>query len=245
MGTVVEAVRRALGAAAELDLARHPVAVAFEAGVATLEGEVADVRAKRVALERAACVPGVAHVVDRLRVAPARRMTDAEIRDHLRDLLEREEAFAPLRHAPPTPGRDAPLAPDVWVGPLALTVREGVVTLAGFAPSLAHKRLAGVLAWWVPGVRDVVNGVEVVPPEEDDDGEITDAVRLALEMDPLVDAGEIAVATRGGVVTLAGVVPSDLQRRAAERDAWCVFGVDGVRTELHARGGAPRAGRTP
>jgi len=40
-------------------------------------------------------------------------------------------------------------------------------------------------------VRDVVNGVEVVPPEEDDDGEITDAVRIALEKDPLVDAGEV------------------------------------------------------
>lgn len=244
MADVLEALRRALAADAGRDPARHPVSASFADGVATLEGEVADVRAKRVALERAACVPGVAHVVDRVRVEPARRMGDAEIRDHLRALLEGEGAFAPLRRAPPEPAREGPLAPDAWVGPIALGVRDGVVTLAGYAPSLAHKRLAGVLAWWVPGVRDVVNGIEVVPPEEDDDGEITDAVRMALEMDPLVDAGEIAVATRGGVVTLAGVVPSDLQRRAAERDAWCVFGVDGVRSELRARGGA-RAGRAP
>ena len=92
-----------------------------------------------------------------------------------------------------------------------------------------------MLAWWIPGVRDVVNGLEVVPGEEDDDSEITDAVRLALEMDPLVDADEVAVSTRQAVVTLRGVVRSDVQRRAAERDAWCVFGVDGVRSELRVR----------
>ncbi|HEX5022545.1 MAG TPA: hypothetical protein VFX54_17890 [Candidatus Binatia bacterium] len=28
-----------------------------------------------------------------------------------------------------------------------------------------HKRLAGVLAWWVPGTRDVVDGLEEVPAE--------------------------------------------------------------------------------
>jgi hypothetical protein len=26
--------------------------------------------------------------------------------------------------------------------------------------------LAGVLAWWVPGVRDVVDGIELDPPEK-------------------------------------------------------------------------------
>jgi len=34
-------------------------------------------------------------------------------------------------------------------------------------PGLTSKRLAGVMTWWVPGVRDVVNGIEVVPPEDD------------------------------------------------------------------------------
>ena len=45
--------------------------------------------------------------------------------------------------------------------------------------SLSHsKRLAGVLAWWVPGTRDVVNGLEVVPIREDSDDEIAEAVNL-------------------------------------------------------------------
>ncbi|MFL5353464.1 BON domain-containing protein [Archangium sp.] len=35
---------------------------------------------------------------------------------------------------------------------------DGVVTLDGDINSLAARRLAGVPAWWVPGVRDVVHG---------------------------------------------------------------------------------------
>ena len=111
-----------------------------------------------------------------------------------------------------------------------------MVTLDGRVPGLAHKRLAGVLAWWVPGVRDVVNGLEVVPPEADDDGEITDAVRIVLEKDPLVDASRIGVSSHDAVVTLRGTVRSEVERRMAEWDAWCVFGVDVVTCEIEVRG---------
>jgi osmotically-inducible protein OsmY len=46
-------------------------------------------------------------------------------------------------------------------GSIVVEVKDGVVTLNGEVPSLTHKRLAGVLAWWVPGVKSVVNRVEV------------------------------------------------------------------------------------
>ena len=58
-------------------------------------------------------------------------------------------------------------------------VANGVVTLNGEVPSLTHKRLVGVLAWWVPGSRDVINGLEEVPPEQDNDDELIDAVHVA------------------------------------------------------------------
>ncbi|HSN89853.1 MAG TPA: BON domain-containing protein [Anaeromyxobacteraceae bacterium] len=233
MNVTAEEIRRRLGA--EPRLHGHRVVASLVDRVATLEGEAPDLAAKKIALEIAAAVPGVEHIVDRIRVEPATRMGDDEIRDHVRDLLLEEPALQPLLRAPPAPVEAGGLAPGAVLGAVGLTVHDGVVTLDGYAPSLAHKRLAGVLAWWVPGVRDVVNGVEVVPPEQDDDGEITDAVRIALEKDPLVDAGEVGVSTRGAVVTLAGVVPCETQRRAAERDAWCVFGVDGVRNEIQVR----------
>jgi osmotically-inducible protein OsmY len=93
---------------------------------------------------------------------------------------------------------------------------------------LTAKRLAGVLAWWVPGSRDVVNGIEVLPPAEDNDDEVVDAVRLVLEKNPFVNASQIRVSCSNYIVTLEGLVKSEAQRRMAEADAWYVFRVDRV-----------------
>ncbi len=231
----VEAVRCALGGEPRIDLTRHAIALAFADGVLTMEGEVADVAAKKLALERAAGVEGVRNIVDRLRVRAARAMTDAEIRDHLCDALLDEPVFQRCalccRHA----GHPQWLRePAGRAGRIEVEVAGSVVTLSGEVPSLAHKRLAGVLAWWVPGSRDVVNGLEVEHPEADSDDEIADAVRIALEKDPLLDAAGIRVGARGSVVTLEGRVPSEPQRQMAEDDAWCVFGVDAVLNRLRA-----------
>ena len=43
-------------------------------------------------------------------------------------------------------------------------VEEGVISLDGKVISLSHKRVAGVLAWWTAGCRDVVNSIEIDPP---------------------------------------------------------------------------------
>jgi osmotically-inducible protein OsmY len=113
-------------------------------------------------------------------------------------------------------------------GVIDLSVNEGVVLLDDHVPSLAQKRLAGVLAWWVPGSRDVINGMAVEPHEEDNDEELLDAVRLILEKDPFVNADQIRVSAKNSVITLEGLVINDVQRRMAENDAWYVFGVDKV-----------------
>jgi osmotically-inducible protein OsmY len=120
-------------------------------------------------------------------------------------------------------------------GAIAFSVEDGVVTLNGDVPGLAHKRLAGVLAWWVPGSRDVINGMGVLPPEADSDDEIADSVRMALEKDPFVDASQIRVGVKNSAVTLAGIVPSVSERDMAEFDAWYVFGVDRVDNRIEVR----------
>lgn len=99
-------------------------------------------------------------------------------------------------------------------------------------PSLAAKRLAGVIAWWVPGSRDVINGIAVDPPEEDAPIAIEEAVRIALDKDPFVDAGQVRIGVRHRTVRLTGAVHSQEARDAAEWDAWSVFGVDDVVNEL-------------
>ena len=68
--------------------------------------------------------------------------------------------------------------------------------------------------------------------EPDDDDAIALAVRMALEMDPLVDASQIRVVSRADTVTLTGLVWSGAERQCAENDAWSVFGVGDIDNRL-------------
>jgi len=229
--------RAALDSVAMLDRHRHSVQVDWDGEAVTLSGEVPSVAAKKLALEAVAAVPGVGGIVDRLRVQPAQHQGDGEIWQALSHELLQEPAFGECRlrgrvgHRPEAVLRDPPDAR----GDIAFHVADGVVTLDGAVPGPAHKRLAGVLAWWVPGARDVVNGLAVEPAEDDSDDELADAVRLVLEKDPYVNASQIKATARDYVVTLTGVVPSESERDMAEKDAWYVFGVDRVVNEIEVR----------
>lgn len=104
-------------------------------------------------------------------------------------------------------------------GDILVSVKAGIVTLDGWVLSLSHKRMAGVLAWWTSGCRDVVDCLEVLPPEQDNDDEVSDA--LSLVLDPLIPHPEqIHVQTRNYVVTLEGLVNTETEKARAEQDAW-------------------------
>jgi osmotically-inducible protein OsmY len=227
---IVVQVRKELANEPRIDLAHHPLELSFLDGALTMEGEVASLAAKKLALERAAAVAGVDTIVDRLRVTPAKHMEDGEIRDSLRDALLEEGALGDCALRAIVDKQTVRLRDVAGArgGAIELEVHDGVVILNGEVRSLEHKRLAGVLAWWVPGSRDVVNGIAVEPPEEDSDAQVTDAVRMVLEKDPFVDAGQIRVFTRDATVTLEGLVRTAAEKRMAEADAWYVFGVGGV-----------------
>ena len=120
-------------------------------------------------------------------------------------------------------------------GDMEVTVREGVIMLDGRVISHSHRRLAGVLAWWTRGRRDVINGLDVEPPEADGDEELTDALRLVLESDPTVDPDRVRLSCRAGVVTLEGWVRSRDEQRRVELDAWYVQSVKSVVNRLEVR----------
>jgi osmotically-inducible protein OsmY len=207
-----------------------PVQIGFNDGVLTLEGEVERITAKKKALEVAAAVPGVTGIVDRLRLVPSTEMQDGEIQDHVCNALLAENSLGScaiwsIVKKNPEVIREADQGVD---GSIDVEVNDGVVILNGAVTSLSAKRLAGVLAWWVPGSRDVVNGIEVAPPEEDNDDEVVDAVRLVLEKDPFVNAAQVRVTCRDYAVTLEGLVKNETQRQMAEADCWYVFRVDQV-----------------
>lgn len=234
---IVKRVRAALEHEPRVNLHRFPVRVDFEAGAVVLEGEVESVAARKRALRLAAAVDGVRGVVDRLHVAPAQQRSDGEIRDALTALLLGEPELRDCALRWLGKGRAETLrdVPSRRAGAIDLAVEGGVVTFEGTVISLSHKRLAGVLAWWTPGCRDVINSLEVAPPEDDNDGEIVDALGLVYEIDPVVRHDQITVSCRDGVVTLSGAVGTEEERRRAEFDAWALFAVDEVVNAIEVR----------
>jgi BON domain len=229
--TVEEAVRASLREDPRIDGSSEPMRLSFEegSGALVMEGEVSDIAAKKLALERAATHPEVLGIVDRLHTRPAVAQDDPTVRKLVLDALIQEPAFADLALFERCEGRIEPMhAPDGARGRIEVEVNDGIVTLDGSVPGLDRKRLAGVLAWWVPGSRDVVDGIGVDPPEDDDDGAIADAVRLVLEKDPFLDAVRVGIGVRDAVVTLTGSLATDWQRNMAEFDAWYIFAVDRV-----------------
>jgi osmotically-inducible protein OsmY len=230
---VLEEVRRRLRREPRIDFDRQAINLTFANGELLLSGEVGDIAAKRLAVERAAVVPPVTTVFDELRVRPAESIPDGEIRDLVCNALVGEPALTgctirdrlgtrfQLAHSPLTS-----------VGRIDISVARGVVTLTGEVPSLVQKRLAGVLAWWCLGTCDVVNRLDVNPAEEDSDELVGDAVQVVLDRDRAVHAGAIRVSARDGRVTLDGTVPAASEISAAEHDAWYVSGVRDVVNRL-------------
>lgn len=231
---VVKQVQAAIDKEARMDAENDHIGVTFCDGTVMLVGEVSHIAAKKRALKAAAGVEGVTAVTDHLRVAAGHTPGDGATRDAVCQLLLRHIDFRncglhvlikgqleTLRHAGHEP-----------CGRIAVEVSDGVVTLSGEVISLSHKRLAGVLAWWAQGCRDVVNELAVVPGEEDNDAEIVDALHLVLEADPYVHADRIGIGSRDHVVTLEGVVSSNGEKSRAEMDAWYLYAVDGVVNRL-------------
>jgi osmotically-inducible protein OsmY len=235
--TVLKEVRAALERERRINLHRYPIRMDYGNGELTLEGEVETLAAKKLSMELAIAVPGVSIIVDRLRVEPSVRMGDGAVLDAVRDALIEEPVLQNCAIRIRSKGRvetarEALLEPS---GSIEISVDDGVVLLDDRVTNLIQKRLAGVLAWWVPGSRDVINGVEVNPPEEDRDDLVAEALRIVLEKDRFVHADQIRVSAKNYVITLEGVVRTEVEKRMAENDAWYVFGVDKVVNNLTVR----------
>ncbi|MDR3505758.1 MAG: BON domain-containing protein [Acidocella sp.] len=202
-------------------------------GELTMDGEVDHIAGKKLALEAVARIPGVDRIIDKLHVHPSSPMGDGELLNQVRDALAQEIALASCVIRVRGKGHvETVQDPAKADGEIEIRVDDGVVTLDGDVPGPGEKRIAGVLAWWVPGSRDVINGIGVTPPEQDSEAAVTDAVLQVLEKDPFINAESIHVYTRGRIVTLTGSVPRPAERKLAEDDAWYVFGVDQVVNQL-------------
>ena len=127
--------------------------------------------------------------------------------------------------------------PDVDATDVVVTVRDGVVTLAGFVRSFSEKWEAESAAKRVAGVRGVTNGLETRLPAigERPDPEIArDAVNALLHELPDF-AEDIQVVVSDGLLTLEGEVGSRQNRQDAAQAVRRVRDVKGVLNTIKAR----------
>ena len=117
---------------------------------------------------------------------------------------------------------------------IQVTSRNGVVTLTGTASEDFHKALARETVAGLPGVKGVVDQIEVRDgqPAERSDAWITTKVKAALAFHRNVSAADTAVETRNGTVVLTGKAYSPAQRELTAEYAKNVDGVTAVRNEL-------------
>jgi osmotically-inducible protein OsmY len=121
---------------------------------------------------------------------------------------------------------------DIRVRPneIGVAVKDGVVTLTGWVDSYLKKIAAEEDAHRVPGVKAVVNDIEVRLPgsAERTDADLAKAVLNALKWDAGIPTDKIDVTVDHGWVTLKGEVDYYFQKRDAERAVERISGVRGV-----------------
>jgi osmotically-inducible protein OsmY len=113
---------------------------------------------------------------------------------------------------------------------IAVAVRDGVVTLAGFASSYADKWRAEEVVSKVKGVKAIANDIEVklTAGSMRPDPDIAHAAVDALRWHVSIPQERIKVKIEKGWVTLEGNVDWYFQKEAAERIVRNLTGVKGV-----------------
>lgn len=230
---ILEQVQAALQRETRYGVNNSPVQLALHERSLVLSGAFPDIRAKRLAAHLAGrAAPGL-EIIDHLSVTSAVH-EEGTLRSEVVRALSTEPVFSEVTLRLHRDGETELLCQGSGEGYIDIRVEEGTVRLTGQVGSLSHRRLAEVLCWWCLGCERVDNLLEVVPAESDNDGEVSDALRLAMEKDPLVHAEQIAIRVHDGSVTLQGYVPSEEEKRLAELDAWYTPGVCEVVNDVEA-----------
>ncbi len=120
--------------------------------------------------------------------------------------------------------------PSIRVADIGVLVRDGTVTLNGFADSYGEKWDAVRATKRVAGVNAIADDIVVKSPYSIalSDGDIASAAASHLESSPTVPGGKVKVTVREGWVTLEGEVEWWYQKDAAKNAVQHLNGVKGV-----------------
>lgn len=120
--------------------------------------------------------------------------------------------------------------PDIDATDIAVSVKDGVVSLTGFVRSYSQRYEAELEAKKVRGVRGVANDIEVKLPSLNQraDPEIARDATEALKRDLPYSSEQIKVVVRDGWLTLEGEVEWKFQSERAEQAVRRIKGLKGV-----------------
>jgi osmotically-inducible protein OsmY len=221
-----EEIKRAIKEAFLYDprLSAFNLTVSVENGVATLSGQVHNLKARQVAEQDAINTVGVWLVRNHIKVRPG---------------------MGP--HSSPKPDVDAELAKRVRLALLrnpythqhkiTVTVNNRLAMLDGAVNTNLEKAKAEEVVSAVKGVAAVTNNLRVRKTwTPKDDWEIKRDIEDELWWSPFVDEDDVAVTVNDGTVTLMGVVDTLRERRVATENAY-EGGAKQVRNELKVRYG--------
>jgi len=192
-------------------------------GIATLSGTVSEYEYKADADKATHKIKGVTAVRNEIQVSGP-DVSDAELQKKLGEKL----AYDRVGYG------------NVFDA-ITLKVQDGVVTLGGHALDYPSRDSALALAATTPGVKDVVDEIEVDPLSPMDNG-IRVAVARSVYGYPSLNkyaidpAKPIRISVQNGNVALYGVVDSEADKDAAGIRANTVPGVFGVKNYLQVEG---------
>ncbi|MEA2995830.1 MAG: hypothetical protein QOG74_1379 [Alphaproteobacteria bacterium] len=120
--------------------------------------------------------------------------------------------------------------PDLDATDIAVSVKNGVVTLTGFVKSYTDRYEAETAAKRVAGVVAVANDIEVRMPSVDErpDPDIAREAAAAIKSQLPISSENIKIIVKNGWVTLEGEVEWQYQRQTAENVVRRIKGVKGV-----------------
>jgi len=129
--------------------------------------------------------------------------------------------------------------PKITSPDIAVAVKDGVVTLSGFASSYWEKDAAEQVAKRVHGVKGVANDIKIKLSYTRTDPEIARDAVHELESDVSIPHDRIKVSVHDGWVTLEGDVDWQYQKTQAETAVKKLKGVVGVINSLEVKSRIP------
>lgn len=183
--------------------------------IATLSGNVSSYMQKTAAQMDALSITGVTEVHNHLKIITdtiSEKFTDEQISRNIKTVIS--------------------LNPVINPDTLEIRVDKGVVFLGGSVDEYWKKMQTEEIVFDVPGVRDVVNTLSVVPTNSPFDQAISADILTALQRISNIDIQKINVTVDGGRVTIHGRVPDWHAYTAAHNAARFTRGVTDLTNKL-------------